>query len=117
MEQGDVRNNDAGLSSHMAADNSVGAGAGNEDVLYVSSLEYSALFTIGRVRLNWVDTLSSHLVFGRSKHTLSVFRYPSFCVANIIRKKDVNVIKEYVSLRPSNNAHTPSPSMLTESKH
>jgi hypothetical protein len=52
----------------------------SDDVLYESSLSYASLFTMGRVRLEWVDRLTGHLAFDRSTRTLSVFRFPSFCV-------------------------------------
>jgi hypothetical protein len=42
----------------------------SDDVLYQSSLDYFSLLTIGRVKLKWVDTLTSHLAFDRSKRTL-----------------------------------------------
>ncbi|KAK0747421.1 hypothetical protein B0T21DRAFT_388497 [Apiosordaria backusii] len=102
LEQVDSWNTDPGPSSQIGTD--TGSKTGTDDVLYVSSLEYFALFTIGRVRLKWVETLSDHLAFDRSKHTLSVFRYPSFCVANILRKNEVSVIKKITSkLLPSYN--------------
>lgn len=68
----------------------------NDDVLYESSLNFFSLFTIGRVRLKWVNTLTAHLAFDRSTRTLSVFRFPSLCVTNVLRKHDVKVLKKCV---------------------
>lgn len=65
-------------------------------VLYQSSLNYYSLFTIGRVRLDWVDTLAAHLAFDPSTSTLSVFRFPSFCAINVLRNSDIEVLKRYV---------------------
>lgn len=64
-----------------------------EDALFESSLNYFTLHTIGRIKLKWVDTLTAHLAFDRSTRTLSLFRYPSFCVANVLRKNDVVVLR------------------------
>lgn len=66
------------------------------DVLYQSSLNNSSLFTIGRVRLKWVDILTAHLIFDRSTRTLSVFRFPSFCAANILGTHNIKVLNKYV---------------------
>jgi hypothetical protein len=55
-----------------------------EDVLYESNLNYSALVTIGRVKLDWVYDLSSHLAFDRRRRTLCIFRFPSYCVAKLL---------------------------------
>jgi hypothetical protein len=70
-------------------------GVSNE-VLYESTLNYSSLFTIGRIRLKWVDTLTAHLDFDRQTRTLSVFRFPSFCVANVLRTKDLKILNRCV---------------------
>jgi hypothetical protein len=72
-------------------------GGSSNDVLYQSSLNYSSLSTIGRVRLEWVDTLTSHLAFNPSTRTLSIFRFPSYCVINVLFNGDIKVLKECVS--------------------
>ena len=41
------------------------------------------LSTILRVRIHWVDTLSLHLDYDQATRTLSLFRFPSFCVATL----------------------------------
>ncbi|KAK4039377.1 hypothetical protein C8A01DRAFT_47166 [Parachaetomium inaequale] len=69
----------------------------DDDILYESSLNYFTLRTIGRVKLKWVDTLTAHLAFDRSTRTLSLFRYPSFCVANLLRTNDVAVLRRITS--------------------
>lgn len=48
-------------------------------VLFVSTINYHSLRSIGKVSLKWVDTLSGHLNFDSRTRTLSVFRFPSFC--------------------------------------
>lgn len=64
----------------------------SNEMLYESSLNYFSLFTIGRIRLKWVDTLTAHLDFDRQTRILSVFRFPSFCVANALRTKDLKIL-------------------------
>lgn len=41
------------------------------------------LSTIMRVRIYWVDILSLHLDYDQATRTLSLFRFPSFCVATL----------------------------------
>lgn len=67
-----------------------------EDVLHEPSLNYGSLSTISRVRIKWVDTLTAHLAFDRATRELSVYRYPSFCVAKILSKHKVKVLERYV---------------------
>jgi hypothetical protein len=81
---------------HPASGGTQRSGSSSNDVLHESSLNYSSLFRIGRVRLKWVDTLTAHLAFDRSTRTLSVFRFPSYCVTNVLRKHDVKVLKKCV---------------------
>ncbi len=47
--------------------------------LHVSSLNYACLKMIGKIRLVWVDNLSSHLDFDFATRRLSIFKFPSFC--------------------------------------
>lgn len=41
------------------------------------------LLIILRVRIHWVDILSLHLDYDQATRTLSLFRFPSFCVATL----------------------------------
>lgn len=52
---------------------------GDSVVLYVSSLNFNSLQITGKLRLKWVDNITSHLDFNSRTRTLSIFRYPSFC--------------------------------------
>jgi len=52
--------------------------------LFVSTINYYSLRTIGKVSLKWVDNLSCHLSFDSRTRTLSVFRFPSFCALTTI---------------------------------
>lgn len=42
------------------------------------------LTTVGGVQIRWIDNLSCHLEFDSSSNTLYLFRYPSFCIANLL---------------------------------
>ncbi|KAH8742844.1 hypothetical protein F5882DRAFT_149033 [Hyaloscypha sp. PMI_1271] len=57
----------------------IGVSNGISTVLYVSTLNFSSLRTIGKIRLRWVDNISSHLEFDSRNRILSIFRFPSFC--------------------------------------
>jgi hypothetical protein len=72
------------------------SGSGRNVVLYESGLNYFSLFTIGRVMLKWVDTLTGHLAFDRSTQTLSVFGYSSFCADSLLTAHEVKVISKCI---------------------
>lgn len=83
-------------SSAQVLDNTRTPKSTLEDMLHVSSLNYNSLSTIGRVRLKWVDNLTSHLAFDRTKRELSVYQYPSFCATKILSQKHrVDVLERY----------------------
>lgn len=69
-------------------------GGGSNHMLYGSSLKYSSLATIGRVKLKWVDTLTAHLAFDRPSRTLSIFRFPSFCAAQVSYNSDMKFLQK-----------------------
>lgn len=68
----------------------------SDDALYKSSLDYFSLYTIGKVRLKWVDTLTAHLAFDRSARTLSLYRYPSHCAINILHQGNPSTLRRFV---------------------
>ncbi|KAI9668930.1 MAG: hypothetical protein M1829_005242 [Trizodia sp. TS-e1964] len=53
-------------------------------VLFVSTINYHSLRTIGKVRLQWVDSMSCHLKFDSRTRSLSLFRFPTFCALTAI---------------------------------
>ena len=53
--------------------------------LYLSTLHYETLQTIGKIHIEWVDDLSSHLDFDSANRSLSVFRFPTFCALTTLR--------------------------------
>ncbi|KAK1641074.1 hypothetical protein BDP81DRAFT_417996 [Colletotrichum phormii] len=60
--------------------------AGENDNLYEGSLNLEVLL-FGRIRIQWVDTLSEHLMFDPVSRHLSIFRFPTFCVLSALRKE------------------------------
>jgi hypothetical protein len=50
------------------------------------------LTCIGGVTITWIDCLACHMEYDVSSNTLYLFRYPSFCLANIPEKPDCSPI-------------------------
>jgi hypothetical protein len=69
-------------------------GATETDTLYESSVNFYSLYTIGRVRVKWVEDLASHLAFDRQSRTLSVFCLPTFCASSILQTEQLKVLHE-----------------------
>lgn len=51
-----------------------------------SDINAYLLHTLLRADIRWVDNLALHLDYDKSTRTLSIFRYPSFCVAMLQSK-------------------------------
>lgn len=68
---------------------------GNEKsiALFLSTLNYSTLKTIGKIRLEWVDNLTDHLHFDPGARTLCVFRFPSLCVLGVLKVKNSVILE------------------------
>lgn len=45
-----------------------------------TNVNIQVLSTLLRIRVQWIDTLALHLDYDQTTRTLSLFRYPSFCV-------------------------------------
>lgn len=54
------------------------------------------LVSIGRINIKWTDSLACHLEFDTSSNTLFLFRYPSFCVANLPLDTSVSPYKSVI---------------------
>lgn len=67
--------------------------ATNTDTIHESSVNFFSLHTIGRVRIKWVEDLTSHLDFNRQSRTLSIFCLPTFCVSSILRTQEVKILE------------------------
>jgi hypothetical protein len=74
-----------GFRRHTSDNNNVTASP--SDDLHESTLNYYSLYTIGRVRIEWVSDLTRHLEFDRQRRCICIFKYPSFCVAMALRHK------------------------------
>ena len=46
-------------------------------------LNADVLDSIAHINISWIDTLALHLEFNKATNTVFLFRYPSFCVANV----------------------------------
>lgn len=62
-----------------------------ESLTMINSVQFNAflLQSIAHIQIKWVDVLAPHLEFDRDTNTLFLFRYPSFCLANLPPSKDV----------------------------
>ncbi|KAK3366726.1 hypothetical protein B0T24DRAFT_558001, partial [Lasiosphaeria ovina] len=83
----------------------VGIAASANGTIYESSDNFSSLYTVGRVRIKWVEDLKSHLAFDRQFRTLSVFCLPSFCVGSILRTQKITVLQQVTSELLSSRYH------------
>ena len=54
--------------------------------LYPAEINAYLLHKLLRIRIRWVDSLALHLDYDKASKTLSLFRYPSFCVAMLHSK-------------------------------
>lgn len=61
---------------------------GRPDQIHVSRLNVWTLKTIGKINIQWVDTLSAHLDFHPASKTLLLFRFPTFCAVNCLGKEE-----------------------------
>lgn len=71
-----------------------GSAATDTDTIHESSVNFLSLHTIGRVRIKWVEDLTSHLAFDRQSRTISVFCLPTFCVCSILRTQQVQILQQ-----------------------
>lgn len=68
-------------SSITRAAESVSPSVVHLKALTSANISFSALKTLGRVSIKWVDSMDGHLGFDAEYSILSLFRYPSFCIA------------------------------------
>lgn len=61
-----------------------------DKVAICSPFEFNAtlLQSLARINIQWVDVMAPHLEFDKATNTLFLFRYPSFCLANIPSQDD-----------------------------
>ncbi|KAJ6161735.1 hypothetical protein N7485_009965 [Penicillium canescens] len=88
------------LNTSPRLDNATFSNTDRSEILYQSSLDFVSLHNIGHVRLEWVDTITGHLQFNHQMRSVSLFRFPTMCIANIVGRNGPLVIKQYVNLAP-----------------
>lgn len=54
--------------------------------LSTSVLNAYAMTKVGKLKIEWSELFSSHLIFERNTRTVSVFRFPTFCALNCSRQ-------------------------------
>ncbi|KAH7397974.1 hypothetical protein BKA64DRAFT_54773 [Cadophora sp. MPI-SDFR-AT-0126] len=54
------------------------------DLIHTSTLSYSVLTTVGKVRIAWTDSIGSHLEFNALTRTLFLFSMPTVCALGIL---------------------------------
>ena len=72
-----------------------------ESVAIVKPEEFNAalLHCLARINIKWIDVIAPHLEFDKVTNTLFLFRYPSFCMANIPLQENItSVIHRYASI-------------------
>ena len=57
--------------------------------LYPAEINAYVLQKIIHVRIRWVDSLALHFDYDKTSKTLSLFRYPSFCIAMLHSKGSI----------------------------
>lgn len=53
----------------------------NDEALPTADLSFSALRHVGKISIEWVDSLDAHLNFRLEQQKLFLFRFPSLCAA------------------------------------
>jgi hypothetical protein len=61
-----------------------------------TSFNAHLLTSVGGVNIKWIDTLPCHLEFDALSNTLFLFRYPSFCIANLPPRKAEHIRKSVI---------------------
>jgi hypothetical protein len=59
-------------------------------IIHPGEFNAALLQSLARINIRWVDVMAPHLEFDKATNTLFLFRYPSFCMANIPSENDSN---------------------------
>lgn len=59
-------------------------------IIHPAEFNVALLQSLARVNIKWIDVMAPHLEFDKATNTLFLFRYPSFCLANIPSKEFYN---------------------------
>lgn len=52
-------------------------------IIHSAEFNFSLLHSLAGINVKWIDVMAPHLEFDKATNTLFLFRYPSFCLANI----------------------------------
>lgn len=69
------------LHSNMANANAPDSDT-DAEALLSANLSFSSLRAVGRISIEWVNSMDNHLEFDPDRRVLSLFRYPSFCASS-----------------------------------
>lgn len=79
---------------------------GNEEI-YEASLNMRSLQLFGKVRIQWVTTMTAHLEFDPASRRLSLFQFPTLCVLKCLQGegKGHPVLERFVALQRVDSVH------------
>ncbi|KAF1983117.1 hypothetical protein K402DRAFT_182852 [Aulographum hederae CBS 113979] len=60
------------------------------ELLHASVLNFYSLSTVGKVNIQWVDTLSAHLEFHSLSRTLMLYRFPTMCALHCLGDEELH---------------------------
>lgn len=55
----------------------------NVTIIHPAEFNVAVLHSLAGINVKWIDVMAPHLEFDKATNTLFLFRYPSFCLANI----------------------------------
>ncbi|KAK3331561.1 hypothetical protein B0H66DRAFT_467853 [Apodospora peruviana] len=61
---------------------------GPSDAIRVSNVYFSNLVRVGKIRLEWVDSMTEHLALDERTRTLKLFKYPAYCALICLSEPD-----------------------------
>lgn len=56
---------------------------GSVTIIHPAEFNVALLHSLAGINVKWIDVMAPHLEFDKDTNTLFLFRYPSFCLANI----------------------------------
>lgn len=59
-------------------------------IIHPAEFNVALLHSLAGINVKWIDVMAPHLEFDKATNTLFLFRYPSFCLANISSQETNN---------------------------
>ena len=78
------------------------------------------LESIAHIKIKWIDSMAAHLEYNKAINTLYVFRYPSFCAANVPVSSKETVARSVIyscAAQEDNAAHWVSENDIADFLH